>query len=229
MTSTAEDGYLHCGPSGAGHFVKMIHNGIEYGMMQAYGEGFDILRNANSPKLPEDMRFDLPLGDIAELWRRGSVVARGSSISPPTALAEDPALASYTGYVEDSGEGRWTSSPRSKKPVPADVLSASLYTRFRSRQDHTFAEKVLSAMRKSSGGTSSRGARSDQAAVRQQRPVSRRRSAGLPHRSAIDEDDRPLLVGTLWRLHTPRPLRPARPAPLPRATRLEEDRVLLGR
>src|SRR5258706_189847 len=106
MKGTAEDGYLYCGPAGAGHFVKMIHNGIEYGMMQAYGEGFDILRNANSQKLPEDMRFDLPLGDIAKLWRRGSVVTSLLLELTATALAEDPALAGYSGYVEDSGEGR---------------------------------------------------------------------------------------------------------------------------
>jgi 6-phosphogluconate dehydrogenase len=152
MKSSAEDGYLHCGPSGAGHFVKMIHNGIEYGMMQAYGEGFDILRNASSQKLPEDLRFDLPLADIAELWRRGSVVTSWLLDLTATALAEDPTLAGYSGYVEDSGEGRWTVMAAIEESVPADVLTASLYTRFRSRQDHTFAEKVLSAMRKGFGG-----------------------------------------------------------------------------
>src|SRR5882672_3023491 len=152
IKGTPEDGYLHCGPSGAGHFVKMIHNGIEYGMMQAYGEGFDILRNANSQKLPEDMRYDLPLADIAELWRRGSVVTSWLLDLTATALAEDPTLAGYSGYVEDSGEGRWTVMAAIEEAVPADVLTASLYTRFRSRQDHTFAEKVLSAMRKGFGG-----------------------------------------------------------------------------
>jgi 6-phosphogluconate dehydrogenase len=152
MKGSAEDGYLYCGPSGAGHFVKMIHNGIEYGLMQAYGEGFDILRNANSQKLPEDMRYDLPLADIAELWRRGSVVGSWLLDLTADALTEDPSLAGYTGYVEDSGEGRWTVFAAIEEAVPADVLSASLYARFRSRQDHTFAEKVLSAMRKKFGG-----------------------------------------------------------------------------
>jgi len=152
MKGTPEDGYLYCGPSGAGHFVKMIHNGIEYGMMQAYGEGFDILRNANSQKLPEDMRYDLPLADIAELWRRGSVVTSWLLDLTATALTEDPTLAGYSGYVEDSGEGRWTVMAAIEEAVPADVLTASLFTRFRSRQEHTFAEKVLSAMRKGFGG-----------------------------------------------------------------------------
>jgi 6-phosphogluconate dehydrogenase len=149
---TAEEGYLHCGPSGAGHFVKMIHNGIEYGLMQAYAEGFDILRSARSEKLPEPMRYDFPLADIAELWRRGSVVGSWLLDLTADALVEDPELAGYTGYVEDSGEGRWTILAAIEESVPADVLSASLYARFRSRQDHTFAEKVLSAMRKKFGG-----------------------------------------------------------------------------
>ncbi|HKQ67825.1 MAG TPA: decarboxylating 6-phosphogluconate dehydrogenase [Polyangiaceae bacterium] len=149
---TAEEGYLYCGPSGAGHFVKMIHNGIEYGLMQAYAEGFDILRNATSQKLPEDLRYDLPLSDIAELWRRGSVVGSWLLDLTADALTEDPSLAGYTGFVEDSGEGRWTVFAAIEESVPADVLTASLYTRFRSRQDHTFAEKVLSAMRKKFGG-----------------------------------------------------------------------------
>jgi 6-phosphogluconate dehydrogenase len=148
----AEHGYLHCGPSGAGHFVKMIHNGIEYGLMQAYAEGFDILRNARSDKLQEEMRYDLPIGDIAELWRRGSVVGSWLLDLTADALTEDPELAGYTGWVEDSGEGRWTVVAAIEEAVPADVLSASLYARFRSRQDHTFAEKVLSAMRKKFGG-----------------------------------------------------------------------------
>jgi len=158
MSGTAEQGYLYCGPSGAGHFVKMIHNGIEYGLMQAYGEGFDILRNAKSDKLPKDIRYDLPLGDIAELWRRGSVVGSWLLDLTADALTEDPELASYTGFVEDSGEGRWTIFAAIEEAVPADVLSASLYARFRSRQDHTFAEKVLSAMRKKFGGHVESGA-----------------------------------------------------------------------
>jgi 6-phosphogluconate dehydrogenase len=159
MRGTAEDGYLHCGPSGAGHFVKMIHNGIEYGLMQAYAEGFDILRNAKSEKLPSDIRYDLPLADIAELWRRGSVVGSWLLDLTADALTEDPELAGYTGYVEDSGEGRWTIFAAIEEAVPADVLSASLYARFRSRQDHTFAEKVLSAMRKKFGGHVEPGAK----------------------------------------------------------------------
>ncbi len=150
--STAEDGYLYCGPNGAGHFVKMVHNGIEYGLMQAYAEGFDILRNANSKELPENQRYNLNLTDIAELWRRGSVV--GSWLLDLTAMAliEDPTLSNYTGFVQDSGEGRWTIMAAIEEAVPAEVLSASLYTRFRSRQEHTFAEKLLSAMRYKFGG-----------------------------------------------------------------------------
>jgi 6-phosphogluconate dehydrogenase len=150
--STAEKGYLHCGPSGAGHFVKMIHNGIEYGLMQAYAEGFDILRNAASEELPADIRFTLDLADIAELWRRGSVVTSWLLDLSAAALAENPSLSNYTGFVQDSGEGRWTIMAAVEEAVPADVLSAALYTRFRSRQDHTFAEKVLSAMRHKFGG-----------------------------------------------------------------------------
>jgi 6-phosphogluconate dehydrogenase len=150
--SPTEEGYLYCGPSGAGHFVKMIHNGIEYGLMQAYAEGFDILRNASAKELPAEMRYDLPLGDIAEVWRRGSVVASWLLDLAADALAEDGALAGYTGHVEDSGEGRWTILAAIEEAVPADVLSASLYARFRSRKDHTFAEKMLSAMRKKFGG-----------------------------------------------------------------------------
>ncbi len=152
MGGTAEEGYLYCGPSGAGHFVKMVHNGIEYGLMQAYAEGFDIFRNANSKELPEDHRYDLNLPDIAEVWRRGSVV--GSWLLDLTAMAllENPSLSDYTGSVQDSGEGRWTIMTAIEEAVPADVLSASLYTRFRSRQGHTFAEKILSAMRHKFGG-----------------------------------------------------------------------------
>jgi len=141
---TAEEGYLHCGPAGAGHFVKMIHNGIEYGMMQAYAEGFDILRSVE--------RYDFDLADVAEVWRRGSVVTSWLLDLSATALLEDPELSAYSGFVHDSGEGRWTILTAVEEAVPADVLSASLYARFRSRQEHTFAEKVLSAMRHKFGG-----------------------------------------------------------------------------
>jgi 6-phosphogluconate dehydrogenase len=150
--SRVEKGYLHAGPSGAGHFVKMIHNGIEYGMMQAIAEGFDILKHANSEKLPADLRLDLDMADIAEVWRRGSVITSWLLDLTATALAEDGALAGYSGHVEDSGEGRWTVQAAIEEAVPAEVLTSALYTRFRSRQDHTFAEKVLSAMRKGFGG-----------------------------------------------------------------------------
>jgi 6-phosphogluconate dehydrogenase len=148
----AEHGYIHAGPVGAGHFVKMIHNGIEYGMMQAMAEGFDILRNRNSPRLPEDMRFDLNMGDIAEVWRRGSVVTSWLLDLTSAALAKDEALEGFSGVVEDSGEGRWTVEAAVEEAVPAEVLAASLFVRFRSRQDHTYAEKVLSAMRFGFGG-----------------------------------------------------------------------------
>jgi len=155
---TAEEGYLHCGPSGAGHFVKMVHNGIEYGLMQAYAEGFDIFKNANSKEVAPEHRYELNLADIAEVWRRGSVV--GSWLLDLTAMAllETPTLSNYTGHVQDSGEGRWTIMAAIEEAVPADVLSASLYTRFRSRQEHTFAEKVLSAMRHKFGGHVERAA-----------------------------------------------------------------------
>ena len=156
MEGTAEEGYLYCGPAGAGHFVKMIHNGIEYGLMQAYAEGFDIFRHANSKHLPDDMRYDLNLADIAEVWRRGSVVGSWLLDLTAAALAENPDLSNFTGSVQDSGEGRWTVMAAVEEGVPAEVLSASLYTRFRSRQDHTFAEKVLSAMRYQFGGHAER-------------------------------------------------------------------------
>src|SRR5215467_7295704 len=149
---TAEQGYLYCGPSGAGHFVKMVHNGIEYGIMQAYAEGFDIFRNAASSQLPPDHRYDLNVADIAEVWRRGSVVSSWLLDLTAIALAEDPTLSNYTGTVQDSGEGRWTIQAAVEAAVPAEVLSAALFTRFRSRQDHTFAEKLLSAMRQQFGG-----------------------------------------------------------------------------
>ncbi|HLO08240.1 MAG TPA: decarboxylating 6-phosphogluconate dehydrogenase [Terriglobales bacterium] len=152
MTGTAEDGYIHCGPSGAGHFVKMVHNGIEYGLMQAYAEGFDIFRNATSKEVPEEHRYDLNLADIAEVWRRGSVVSSWLLDLTAIALAQNPTLAEYTGFVQDSGEGRWTIQAAIDEAVPVDVLSAALYVRFRSRQEHTFAEKMLSAMRQQFGG-----------------------------------------------------------------------------
>jgi 6-phosphogluconate dehydrogenase len=147
----AERGYIHAGPNGAGHFVKMVHNGIEYGLMQAYAEGFDILKNADSETLPEDSRFDLNLADIAEVWRRGSVISSWLLDLTASALAADDRLDGFEGVVEDSGEGRWTIMAAIEEAVPADVLSAALYTRFRSRQNHTFAEKILSAMRKGFG------------------------------------------------------------------------------
>ncbi|MCZ7625260.1 MAG: 6-phosphogluconate dehydrogenase (decarboxylating) [Candidatus Methylomirabilota bacterium] len=152
LGGTAEDGYLHCGSVGAGHFVKMVHNGIEYGLMQAYAEGFDILRNAISQDLPEEYRYDLNMADIAEVWRRGSVISSWLLDLTATALAADPTLSGYTGFVQDSGEGRWTIMAAIEEAVPADVLSASLYARFRSRQSHTFADKLLSAMRAQFGG-----------------------------------------------------------------------------
>jgi 6-phosphogluconate dehydrogenase len=152
MPGTAEEGYIYCGPSGAGHFVKMVHNGIEYGLMQAYAEGFDIFKNASSKELPEEYRYDLNVADIAEVWRRGSVVSSWLLDLTAMALAENPSLSDYTGFVQDSGEGRWTIQAAIEEAVPVDVLSAALFVRFRSRQEHTFAEKVLSAMRQKFGG-----------------------------------------------------------------------------
>ena len=149
---TAEEGFLHCGPVGSGHFTKMIHNGIEYGLMQAYAEGLDILRGAKSEHLPAEIRYDLDLAEITELWRRGSVVGSWLLDLTAMALVESPELAEYSGFVQDSGEGRWTVNAAIEEGVPAEVLTSSLYTRFRSRQEHTFAEKVLSAMRKKFGG-----------------------------------------------------------------------------
>jgi 6-phosphogluconate dehydrogenase len=149
---TAEEGFLHCGPVGSGHFVKMIHNGIEYGMMQAYAEGFDILRGARSTDLPADHRYELDNAEIAELWRRGSVVGSWLLDLTAMALAESPDLKEYKGFVQDSGEGRWTVLAAVEEAVPADVLTSALFTRFRSRQEHTFAEKVISAMRQKFGG-----------------------------------------------------------------------------
>jgi 6-phosphogluconate dehydrogenase len=150
--SQAERGYIHAGPAGAGHFVKMIHNGIEYGMMQAFAEGFDILRNKNSKDLPEAERMELNLSDIAEVWRRGSVVTSWLLDLSAAALLKDPALEGFSGFVQDSGEGRWTIEAAIEEAVPAEVLAASLFARFRSRQEHTFGEKLLSAMRFGFGG-----------------------------------------------------------------------------
>jgi 6-phosphogluconate dehydrogenase len=148
----AEHGYVHCGPCGAGHFVKMIHNGIEYGLMQAYAEGFDILRAASSGTRSTEERYDLDLADIAEVWRRGSVISSFLLDLTAKALAENPGLDGFSGYVEDSGEGRWTVMTAVEEAVPAQVLSAALYARFRSRDERNFAGRVLSAMRKGFGG-----------------------------------------------------------------------------
>ncbi len=147
-----EQGYIHAGPIGAGHFVKMVHNGIEYGLMQAYAEGFDILKNAKIDALPPEHRYDLDIADIAEVWRRGSVIPSWLLDLTASALAENPTLENYSGFVEDSGEGRWTVNAAIDEAVPAEVLTAALYARFRSRKEHTFAEKILSAMRAGFGG-----------------------------------------------------------------------------
>jgi 6-phosphogluconate dehydrogenase len=148
----AEKGYIHAGPAGAGHFVKMIHNGIEYGLMQAYAEGFDILKSKNSDKLPEDERFDLNMTDIAEVWRRGSVISSWLLDLTAIALAKDEKLESFSGSVADSGEGQWTIDAAMEAKVPANVLTASLFARYRSRVEHTYGDKVLSAMRFGFGG-----------------------------------------------------------------------------
>jgi 6-phosphogluconate dehydrogenase len=148
----AERGYIHAGPPGAGHFVKMVHNGIEYGLMQAYAEGFDILRNKDSKDLPEDERFELNMLDIAEVWRRGSVISSWLLDLGAAALAKHPQLNDFSGFVQDSGEGRWTIEAAIEEAVPANVLSTALFARFRSRQEHTFGEKMLSAMRLGFGG-----------------------------------------------------------------------------
>jgi 6-phosphogluconate dehydrogenase len=147
-----EQGYIHAGPAGAGHFTKMVHNGIEYGVMQAYAEGFDILKSVNQPAIPENRRYDLNLADLAEVWRRGSVIASWLLDLTAIALAKDESLSDFTGHVDDSGEGRWTIEAAIEQATPADVLTAALYVRFRSRQDHTYAEKILSAMRREFGG-----------------------------------------------------------------------------
>jgi 6-phosphogluconate dehydrogenase len=153
FTSLApEGGYLHVGGPGAGHYVKMIHNGIEYGLMQAYAEGFDIMKGAAATPDSLGYRYDIDLADVAELWRRGSVVTSWLLDLTATALAKSGTLEGFSGVVSDSGEGRWTVEAAVEQAVPADVLTSALYTRFRSRQDHTFAEKVLSAMRAGFGG-----------------------------------------------------------------------------
>ena len=148
----AEQGYLHTGPIGSGHFVKMVHNGIEYGIMQAYAEGFDILKNKSSKELVEDQRYTLDLTDVAEVWRRGSVISSWLLDLTASALAHDPDLGTFSGHVDDSGEGRWTIEAAIEEAVPANVLSASLFARFRSRQEHEFGDKMLSAMRFAFGG-----------------------------------------------------------------------------
>jgi 6-phosphogluconate dehydrogenase len=150
--ANVEEGYLHAGPCGAGHFVKMVHNGVEYGLMQAYAEGFDILSNADAAGVSLEHRFTFDIADIAEVWRRGSVISSWLLDLTSSALAQESRLDSYSGYIEDSGEGRWTLMAAIEEAVPAEVLSAALYTRFRSRQGHTYAEKIISAMRKGFGG-----------------------------------------------------------------------------
>ncbi len=164
LGGTCEEGYLHCGPSGAGHFVKMVHNGIEYGMMAAYGEGLDILFNANianqqhasdaetAPLMNHDLVYDINLADVTEVWRRGSVVSSWLLDLAATSFAEDPKLERFSGRVSDSGEGRWTIMAAIDEGVNCEVLTAALYARFRSRKDHTIAEKVCSAMRYQFGG-----------------------------------------------------------------------------
>ena len=148
----AELGYIHAGPAGAGHFVKMVHNGIEYGLMQAYAEGFDILKGKKSERLAEDERFDLNLTDIAEVWRRGSVISSWLLDLTASALAKDQMLEQFSGKVADSGEGQWTIDAAMEEAVPAHVLTAALFARYRSRVDHTFGDKMLSAMRFGFGG-----------------------------------------------------------------------------
>jgi 6-phosphogluconate dehydrogenase len=148
----AEMGYVHCGPAGSGHFVKMVHNGIEYGMMQAYAEGFDILKQRAKEDLPEDMRFDLNLSDISEVWRRGSVISSWLLDLISIALAGDQSLSQYSGRVADSGEGRWTIDAAIEEAVPVDVLAAALFARFRSRVEFSYADQLLSAMRHGFGG-----------------------------------------------------------------------------
>ncbi len=147
-----ENGYMYTGPAGSGHFVKMVHNGIEYGLMQAYAEGFEILHHKSNKDLPEAERFDIDLADVAEVWRRGSVVSSWLLDLTSMALAEHGQLDNFAGYVEDSGEGRWTIEAAIEEAVPANVLSAALYARFSSRLPKSFANRLLSAMRSKFGG-----------------------------------------------------------------------------
>jgi 6-phosphogluconate dehydrogenase len=149
---TAEDGYLHCGPIGSGHFVKMVHNGIEYGIMQALAEGFDIMNGAANPTVAPEHRFSIPVAEVAEVWRRGSVLSSWLVDLTAKALLDDPTLSGFEGHVPDSGEGRWTVMAAVEEAVPADVIATALFTRFRSRMEESFAEKVLSAMRFQFGG-----------------------------------------------------------------------------
>ena len=151
-TATAKKGYAHVGPAGAGHFVKMIHNGIEYGMMQAFAEGLEILRESGSDRVAPRYRYDLDLHDVAEVWRHGSVVSSWLLDLLEIALREDRDLSAYSGYVQDSGEGRWTVQTAIEEDVPAHVLTASLFTRFQSRQENSYAMRVLSALRHQFGG-----------------------------------------------------------------------------
>jgi 6-phosphogluconate dehydrogenase len=151
-SSQAERGYIHAGPAGAGHFVKMVHNGIEYGLMQAYAEGFDILKGKASEKLPDDERFQINLAEVAEVWRRGSVISSWLLDLCASALSDDQRLTGYSGKVSDSGEGQWTIDAAMEEAVPAYVLSAALFARYRSRVDATFGDKLLSAMRFGFGG-----------------------------------------------------------------------------
>jgi 6-phosphogluconate dehydrogenase len=168
---TAEEGYLHCGPHGAGHFVKMVHNGIEYGIMAAFAEGMNILKHANAGKAareqdaetapmrhPEHYMYDMPLADVAEVWRRGSVVASWLLDLTAIALFESPGLAKFSGHVSDSGEGRWTMMAAVDESTPAPVLGAALFQRFTSRGEEDFANRLLSAMRYQFGGHVERGA-----------------------------------------------------------------------
>jgi 6-phosphogluconate dehydrogenase len=152
LDDRAERGYIHAGPAGAGHFVKMVHNGIEYGLMQAYAEGFDILKGKAAEHLPEAERFDIDLPEVAEVWRRGSVISSWLLDLSALALAQDHKLEQFTGKVADSGEGRWTIDAAMEEAVPAYVLSSALFARYRSRVEHNFADRMLSAMRFGFGG-----------------------------------------------------------------------------
>ena len=177
LDGTAEEGYLHCGPNGAGHFVKMVHNGIEYGIMAAYAEGLSVLRSANVGKRqekvdaettplrdPEHYQYDMDLKNIAEVWRRGSVIASWLLDLTATALAQDPGLSKFAGRVSDSGEGRWTIKAAIDEAVPTPVLTASLYERFSSRGEADYADKLLSAMRFEFGGHLEKTAEKSEAA-----------------------------------------------------------------